>query len=92
MTIEEQLRTAINSCGISGNALAKVSGVSQSAISRFMTGEDIRLSAASKLTEYFGLELTKKDGPSPASVPPRSTTGEKGSTKPKARSAKKAIK
>lgn len=57
MAIEDQLRQAIKASAESGNSIAKATGVSQPAISRFLSGEDIRFSAASKLAAYFNLEL-----------------------------------
>lgn len=71
MPIETQLREAIRTSELSGNALAKAAGVSQSAVSRFMSGEDIRLSAASKLAEHFGLELRPADAKKPAKKKPK---------------------
>ncbi|QDU25584.1 helix-turn-helix protein [Anatilimnocola aggregata] len=71
MSLEDQLRTAIKDSGQPGLAIAKATGVSQPAISRFLSGEDIRFSAASKLAEYFGLELRPVDQKAKKPAPKR---------------------
>ena len=56
------LRQAIETSGLSHNALAKGSGVDRASIIRFARGDQsIRLDKADKLAEYFGLELQKRD-------------------------------
>ena len=58
--VEDTLRRAIRDCGLSANELAKRTGVSQPAITRFLQGSDMLLSTASKIAAYLGLSLTKK--------------------------------
>jgi plasmid maintenance system antidote protein VapI len=58
-TIVEQLRQAIADSGQSEYAIAKGSGVSQSVVNRFVSGErGISLETAAKLCDYLGLDLT----------------------------------
>lgn len=60
-TLTEQLLQAIADSGLSVNRLAKDSGVEQSSLQRFVTGErDMRLSNANKLAACLGLHLTKR--------------------------------
>jgi len=59
MPLSEQLRAAIRASAESGNAIAKAAGISQPVMSRFLSGNDIKFSAADKLATYFGLVLTK---------------------------------
>ncbi len=60
-SIIDQLQRAIRDRGESGYAIAKGSGVSQSVLNRFLSGErDLRLSTAAKLCEYLRLELTER--------------------------------
>ena len=57
------LKEAITRSGLSVNQVAKASGVSQSALSRFIRGErDLSLPAAEKLVTFLGLTLAKKRG------------------------------
>jgi transcriptional regulator with XRE-family HTH domain len=57
----QQLRDAIEGCGLSLNRLGKSSGVATPQLSRFMRGErTLTLPAAEKLCEALGLELTKR--------------------------------
>ena len=57
MSLSEQLREAIRSYG-SVYAVARDSGVSQSALQRFVTEErDVYLETADRLAEFFDLEL-----------------------------------
>ena len=58
-TISDALRAAILDSGTTVYAVAKGSGVSQPALSRFLSGErDLRLASADRLAAYFGMELT----------------------------------
>lgn len=57
-TISEQLKSAISEYGDTPYALAKASGVSQAALSRFINGErGLTLDSVEKLCEVLGLEL-----------------------------------
>lgn len=59
--LEDQIRKAIKKSGISGYRLAKISGVSQGAISRFINGKrNITLPTASKLVKALKLEMRPK--------------------------------
>ena len=61
-TLTEQLLAAIADSGLSVNRLSKDSGVEQSSLQRFVTGErDMRLSNANKLAACLGLHLAKRD-------------------------------
>jgi transcriptional regulator with XRE-family HTH domain len=53
----EKLRAAIAKSGISGNELAKRTGVPQITISNFLLGGDMRLKNAIKLANYLRLAL-----------------------------------
>ena len=56
--IVDQLRQAIRDSGQTEYAIAKASGVSQSVVNRFSTGErGISLDTAAKLCEYLDLDL-----------------------------------
>ncbi len=59
-TIVEQLRSAIVKSGETEYAIAKGSGVSQSVVNRFVSGErGISLDTAAKLCEYLKLQLRR---------------------------------
>jgi transcriptional regulator with XRE-family HTH domain len=56
--IIDQLRRAMRDSGETEYAIAKASGVSQSVVNRFVSGErGISLETAAKLCEYLGIEL-----------------------------------
>jgi hypothetical protein len=60
-TITDQLRKAIKDSGESEYAIAKGSGVSQSVVNRFMSGErGISLITAAALCSYLGLQLVRR--------------------------------
>ena len=59
-TITERLRGAIESAGVTRYRIAKETGVSEAALSRFVHGKQgLDLSSADKLAAYLGLELVK---------------------------------
>ncbi len=70
--IEQQLRDAIQSSGLSLYQLGKESGINDSQLSRFMRGErDLRLQNVVRLCRVLGLHLTpianaKQDKPAEA--------------------------
>jgi transcriptional regulator with XRE-family HTH domain len=69
-SFSEQLREAIEACGTTRYALCRSVGVSQSALSRFMSGErGMNLATLDKLAEVLGLEIivsvSKAPRPSP---------------------------
>lgn len=76
MSISGQIRQAIEASGLSGNALAKACGVSQPVISRFCAGNDIKLAAADKLADYFGLHLTTRGDVRKSDIPQKTTRKE----------------
>ena len=58
MKPSETLQAVIKDSDMSINMIARLSGVDQSSLQRFTTGErDIVLSTLDKLSTYFGLEL-----------------------------------
>lgn len=56
----EVVRRAFRDSGMNATVLAKKTGVSRAAISRFISGSDIRSSGFAKLCVVLGLELVKK--------------------------------
>jgi hypothetical protein len=62
MSLTEVFRSAIRDSGKSVNAIAKESGVAQPMLTRFLNGQDLRLSTADKMAAYFKLSL-QPDGP-----------------------------
>jgi len=58
LTVAVKLRKAIDDYGKSANEIAKATGVPQTTLSRFLRGEDMRLSAADKLIAFLGGEIT----------------------------------
>ena len=60
-TIIDQLRKAIRDSGETRYAIGKATGVSQSIIDRFLSGErGISLETAAKLCEYLRVELVHR--------------------------------
>lgn len=55
----DTLRKAITDSGISANELARLTGVPQPTITRFLLGRDMRLSRAQRIATHFGLKLVK---------------------------------
>jgi hypothetical protein len=56
--LSEQLRQAIRECGESRYALSKRTGIDQSTLTRFMSGErGLRLDVVDVLADVLGLEL-----------------------------------
>ncbi|HEY2838380.1 MAG TPA: helix-turn-helix transcriptional regulator [Pirellulales bacterium] len=63
-SLPDALRSAIEASGISSYELGKLSGVDQSAIRRFMSGErDLRLEFAGKLATVLRLSLVQDRKP-----------------------------
>jgi transcriptional regulator with XRE-family HTH domain len=59
--LSERLRQAIRDCGESRYALSKRTGIDQSTLTRFMSGErGLRLDVVDVLAEALGLELRPK--------------------------------
>jgi len=62
-TIETALQKAIRKSELTGYQLARLSGVSDAVICRFMSGErSITVETASRLAAVLGLELREKQG------------------------------
>lgn len=61
--IADQLREAIEKSGLSANQLAKLVGISQPTVSRFIAGADIRLSVAQKIAEKLEMRSLTVDPP-----------------------------
>jgi transcriptional regulator with XRE-family HTH domain len=61
MSISDVLRSAIINTGMSVNALSKASGVSQSALNRFVRGDsELSMASVDILAVYLGLKLCSK--------------------------------
>jgi predicted transcriptional regulator len=58
--IDDTLRKAIKTCGLSANELARETGVPQPTITRFLAGADMRISTAAKIATYLELVLVEK--------------------------------
>lgn len=70
-TITEQLRAAIAAAGVTRYRIAKETGLSESALSRFVKGtRGMDLNSVDKLATYLGLELVAKDPSNPTKVQP----------------------
>ncbi|MAT68922.1 MAG: hypothetical protein CMJ58_05305 [Planctomycetaceae bacterium] len=66
----DQLRAAIEKSGVSQYQLAKVADVPQTAISKFLRGNDIRLSTFNRLANVMGFELKHKPSKMPKTKKP----------------------
>ncbi len=66
MSLTTQLRGAIETSGVSLYRVAKDSGVPYAVVYRFASGErQIKMDAADKLADYFGMRLTRPKRVSP---------------------------
>jgi len=62
MKFSDQVRKAIRTCGLTRYRIAKDTGVSESALSRFMAGKgNLNLDTLDRLAELLGLSLTVRD-------------------------------
>ena len=60
-TVSERIRYAIETADVTHYRISKESGIEQSALSRFISGErGLSMEAIDALAEHFGLELTEK--------------------------------
>lgn len=59
LPLDDALRRAISDSGLSGNEIARRTGVPQGTISRFLAGTDMRISKAAKIAACLGLSLKK---------------------------------
>ena len=55
--LDDRLRRAIGSSGLSGYAISKASGVSEAVLSRFGRGRDISLENADKIARSIAVQL-----------------------------------
>ena len=56
--LSEQLRQAVNECGMSRNAIARATGIDKGALSRFVHGErGLSLATLDLLGEVLGLRV-----------------------------------
>jgi plasmid maintenance system antidote protein VapI len=70
MTLQDQLRQAIEDSGLTLYRIAKDSGVVYQVLHRFASGErDLTLETASKLADYFGMRLTRPRRPKKGETP-----------------------
>ena len=61
MMITKELLKAMRTCGLRHSQIAQATGIEQSALSRFVSGErSLSLEAADKLAAFFKLELRPK--------------------------------
>ena len=63
MTVSEQLRTAIETCGETRYRIAQRTGINESTLSRFVaSGRGLSTQNVDLLCAYLGLELKAKGG------------------------------
>lgn len=63
MTVSEQLRQAIDNCGMTRAELARQSGVAESVLSRFVVGgRDLKTPNLDAVCKALGLQLTTTKG------------------------------
>ena len=59
--ISDRIRQAIESSDVSRYAIAKATGIEESALSRFVNGKrGLSMEAIDTVAEYLGLELVKR--------------------------------
>ena len=57
--LSDQIRQAIETCGVTRYRIAKETGISQPTLSRFMSGErGLTMKALDKLADFLGLNIT----------------------------------
>lgn len=60
-TLPGALKRAVARSGLSATALAKATGVSQPAVTRFLNGDrDVTLATAERLCKFLNLELRRR--------------------------------
>jgi transcriptional regulator with XRE-family HTH domain len=58
-SLSDQVRLAIDTCGMSRYAIAKATGISQPTLSRFMSGErGLTTTALDTLADFLALNIT----------------------------------
>ena len=64
MALQDQLRQAVRDSGLTLYAIAKGSGIAYPVLYRFANEQrDLTLETASRLTDYFGMRLTRPRRP-----------------------------
>lgn len=71
MELTAALREAISASGLSHAELARLTGIPQPTINRFVNGADMKLSTADRLAAHFGLALGPAKGKPSAKKPRR---------------------
>lgn len=60
MRFSDQVREAIGNCGLSRYRIAKETGVPESALSRFMSGESMQMRTLDQIADLLGLQIVVK--------------------------------
>lgn len=61
MKLSDQIRQAIEQCGQTRYAIAKTTGIDQSTLSRFVSGErGLPMNTLDRLADHLGLTITMK--------------------------------
>lgn len=61
MTVSEQLRKAVETCGETRYRIAQETGIPESTLSRFVaSGRGLSMANTDRLCAYLGLELTPR--------------------------------
>jgi transcriptional regulator with XRE-family HTH domain len=61
MKLSDQIRQAVEQCGETRYAIAKATGIDQSTLSRFVSGErGLPMNTLDRLADYLGLTITMK--------------------------------
>jgi len=59
--MSDQIRAAIDSCGVTRYRISKETGIAESALSRFMAGErGLSMKALDVLADYLGLDVVMR--------------------------------
>ena len=62
--LSDQIRQAIDTCGLSRNRVCKGTGIDKATISRFMSGErGLPTPALDRLADFLGLNITMEGPP-----------------------------
>jgi transcriptional regulator with XRE-family HTH domain len=60
-SVTERLRAEFKKCGESRYALSKRSGIAESVLSRFASGQELSFANIDRLADALGLELVKRE-------------------------------
>ncbi len=72
--INNLLRAEIKSCGKLRSVISRETGITESALSRFLYGANCTSGTASILLDYFGFEIKRKKKRKKRKGPPMKTT------------------